>query len=255
MSDLHLEFASLEIPLPEGDVLVLAGDITVAHYLADNKNDSRSRSFKKSFNRLLDEANSKFRQVFYLTGNHEYYGSSFDQAHENLENIIKNRAVFFNNTTQVIDNVVFVGGTLWTDMNRRNPTDMYQVQYGMNDFRLIQEFSAEKAANLHDDTLAYFSKMIALHPEKKVVVLTHHAPHSLGLNASHTTTSRINHGYYSDLTDWILDRPNIKYWVHGHTHIITEYDIGQTKVVSNARGYVGYEYASKYFKPDKFFEI
>jgi hypothetical protein len=51
----------------------------------------------------------------------------------------------------------------------------------------------------------------------------------------------MNGGYSSDLTDFILDRPQIKAWTHGHTHELFDYNIGSTRVICNPRGYVLYE--------------
>ena len=40
------------------------------------------------------------------------------------------------------------------------------------------------------------------------------------------------------MEDIILDN-KIDYWIHGHNHNNFEYNIGDTKVVSNCRGYGG----------------
>ena len=48
-------------------------------------------------------------------------------------------------------------------------------------------------------------------------------------------------GSYSDLSEFILDRPGIKLWTHGHTHENFDYMIGSTRIVCNPRGYDGYE--------------
>jgi hypothetical protein len=47
----------------------------------------------------------------------------------------------------------------------------------------------------------------------------------------------MNGGYHSDLSDFILDHPQIKLWTHGHTHHPFDYVIGSTRVVCNPRGY------------------
>ena len=47
----------------------------------------------------------------------------------------------------------------------------------------------------------------------------------------------MNGAYASDLSDFILDQENIKYWVHGHMHDPFDYEIGQCRVVCNPRGY------------------
>jgi hypothetical protein len=47
----------------------------------------------------------------------------------------------------------------------------------------------------------------------------------------------MNGGYHSDLSEFILDHPQIKLWTHGHTHVPFDYMIGETRVVCNPRGY------------------
>ena len=55
----------------------------------------------------------------------------------------------------------------------------------------------------------------------------------------------MNGAYHSDLTEFIMDRPEIKLWVHGHMHDDFDYMIGDTRVVCNPRGYIGYETRAK----------
>jgi len=51
----------------------------------------------------------------------------------------------------------------------------------------------------------------------------------------------MNGAYHSDLSEFILDHPQIKLWTHGHTHHPFDYMIGGTRIVCNPRGYDGYE--------------
>jgi len=51
----------------------------------------------------------------------------------------------------------------------------------------------------------------------------------------------MNGGYASDLSNFILDHPQIKLWTHGHMHQCFDYMIGSTRVVCNPRGYEGHE--------------
>lgn len=64
----------------------------------------------------------------------------------------------------------------------------------------------------------------------------------------------MNGGYTSDLIDFILDRPQIKLWTHGHTHEQFDYMLGTTRVVCNPRGYDGYEDMADQFQL-KYFEV
>jgi hypothetical protein len=43
------------------------------------------------------------------------------------------------------------------------------------------------------------------------------------------------------MSEFILDFPNIKYFLHGHMHDPVSYNIGTTRVVSNPRGYLPWE--------------
>ena len=51
----------------------------------------------------------------------------------------------------------------------------------------------------------------------------------------------INGAYCSDLSDFILDHPQIKLWTQGHTHYHFTYMVGNTMVACNPRGYEGFE--------------
>ena len=59
----------------------------------------------------------------------------------------------------------------------------------------------------------------------------------------------LNGGYMTELSEFILDNPEIKLWTHGHTHSSHDYQIGNTRIVCNPRGYAGYEAISENYKP------
>jgi hypothetical protein len=80
------------------------------------------------------------------------------------------------------------------------------------------------------------------------VVVTHHAPTTLSIAEWFKHDTLMNGAFASDLTDFILDRPQIKLWTHGHMHNVSDYMIGDTRVVCNPRGYVGYEEGPKNFE-------
>lgn len=57
----------------------------------------------------------------------------------------------------------------------------------------------------------------------------------------------MNGAYASKLEEFILDRPQIKLWTHGHTHNEWDYMIGDTRIFCNPRGYKGHEIRSQEF--------
>ena len=78
-------------------------------------------------------------------------------------------------------------------------------------------------------------------PWKQVVVVGHHTPSHTSCHPRYKDDREMNGGYHSDLSEFILDRPGIKLWTHGHTHEVFDYMIGSCRVVCNPRGYIGYE--------------
>ena len=89
---------------------------------------------------------------------------------------------------------------------------------------------------------------------KKYVVVGHHSPSSLSIAEWYKNDTLMNGAFHSDLSEFIMDRPQIKLWTHGHMHNLSDYMIGETRVVCNPRGYVGYEQQAKDFEL-KYMEI
>jgi hypothetical protein len=146
--------------------------------------------------------------------------------------------------TKIIDDVAFVGGTLWTNMNKRDPLTMHAIEGMMNDFRIIRNdkrnyapMSALDVAVRHDRTLAYIKLIVQEHKDKRCVVVGHHSPSFHSMHPMYANDALMNGGYHSDLTEFILDHPQIRLWTHGHTHHPFDYMIGSTRVVCNPRGY------------------
>jgi hypothetical protein len=189
-------------------------------------------------------------------GNHEFYNGKFyagiDYMREELAKypnihmleqdtyIIQDR----NKETGEVSDVVFVGGTLWTNMNKRDPLTMHAIETMMNDFRIIRNdyrnyatMSALDVAVRHDKTLAYIKLMVQEHKDKRCVVVGHHSPSFQSMHPMYANDTLMNGGYHSDLSEFILDHPQIKLWTHGHTHHPFDYVIGETRVVCNPRGY------------------
>jgi predicted phosphodiesterase len=258
MSDIHLEVRFIDKMLPEGDILILAGDITVLRCLNPRSNDSENRKTRDRSLKFFEMASENFKKVIYLTGNHESYNFNIDRETEYIAKYIPN-VIHLNNSHVDLGDVVVIGGTLWTDMNKDCLRAHICVGNGMNDFRLIAcnsgMFNTYHAAKRFSDTKEYLTKALEEFKDKKVVVATHHAPSIKGVNPEHVRSGDLNYGYYSDLEQFILDRPQIKKWIYGHTHKQGKNMIGDAELLSNARGYAGYEQCAKTFDANTFFDI
>jgi Icc-related predicted phosphoesterase len=168
---------------------------------------------------------------------------------------------FLDNEQVEIEGVTFVGGTLWTDMNRNDPTTLQLIEGMMNDFRIIRNsqrnygrFAPLDAVVHHRETLEYIKSVVDSDTTKKYVVVGHHAPCALSISETYKNEYYMNGGYYSDLSEFILDRPQISLWTHGHMHNPSDYMMGGTRIVCNPRGYKGHDPHADYFEL-KFLEI
>jgi hypothetical protein len=118
----------------------------------------------------------------------------------------------------------------------------------------LRTFRPADARALFAASFAHIQKVADENPDKTLIVATHHAPSLQGVAPSQRT-SRLNPAYFTDLHALIEAHPNIAVWVHGHTHVQTEYAVGACRVLSNARGYAGRERAAASFSPDRWFEV
>jgi hypothetical protein len=197
-------------------------------------------------------------------GNHEFYNGKFyagiDYMREELAkypniHMLENDTYTIqdrNHETGEVSDVVFVGGTLWTNMNRRDPLTMHAIEGMMNDFRIIRNeyrsyacMSALDVAIRHDKTLAYIKIVLEQNKDKKCVVVGHHTPSFQSCHPMYANDKLMNGGYHSELSEFILDHPQIALWTHGHTHHPFDYKIGETRVVCNPRGYENDGYSER----------
>jgi hypothetical protein len=107
---------------------------------------------------------------------------------------------------------------------------------------------------MHKQSRHYIEETVRAHADRPVVVITHMAPTHLSINEKYKHDPISNGAYVSDLSNLILDNPNIKTWVHGHVHDPVDYMVGDTRVLCNPRGYIGLEDISQ-FRADLTFEI
>ena len=103
------------------------------------------------------------------------------------------------------------------------------------------KFSPLDGINEHKKLLDLIHTTITNNPTGKFVVVGHHAPSKQSVKPGYEGDFVVGGAYSSDLDDFILQHPQIQVWVHGHTHDKFDYMIGSTRIVSNARGYVGFE--------------
>ena len=268
ISDLHLDFADLV--LPGGDVLILSGDICEARHLKKDMYNpdmvllpnERADQRPDRFYRFFEEECSKYREVVMVMGNHEHYGFQYQKTYAHIAANLPDNIVLLENQTHTIDDVVFVGATLWTDMNKEDALTMWHMKSMMNDYKQVTMFNEVK--NVYhrltpEKTVAdfyrsrdYIKTVVEDRYDQKFVVVTHHAPTKASTHPRYVNDTMMNGAYSSDLSKFILENPQIKLWTHGHTHDPFDYMVGSTRVICNPRGYQNYEERADRFRADEF---
>lgn len=222
-SDVHVEFhpdkgaafvTKLEDFADKVDVLVLAGDICTKTHITS----------------FLNRVCRAFKHVVYITGNHEYYGSSPVEVHRILnECVSKNRNLhWLNNHAVVIDGQRFVGGSLWFPDAPMN----YMYKRNIADFSHIGQLEPW-VYRQHAEMLSLLQTV-----DEDDVVVTHHIPHQRFV-AEYWRGSTLNRFFVGDVPDYLLVVP--KLWIYGHTHdstdVVTEWG---GRFVCNPYGYEGH---------------
>ncbi len=253
ISDSHCEFSAIKLPNPnrEVDTLILGGDICVASKF----NRGPESPFNKRFNEFFELVSNEYDNVIFVMGNHEHYDGNFDKTYE----ILKEKLHPFKNIHLLeqekieIDGIIFLGATIWTDLNGCNELVINTLKHGMNDYRCVTKFKYAvhegdsnyrrlhpmDTYNVHKHTVDWLKQQLALHipSTQKVVICGHHAPSKMSTHPRFAHDVEMNGGYSSNLEYIMEEHPNIVYWFHGHTHDNFDYTINKTRVISNPRGY------------------
>jgi Icc-related predicted phosphoesterase len=267
VSDLHLDVSGYQ-ELPGGEVLILAGDICEARSIRKDHHSTKLLSDQPitqyPSSEFFKYECAKYEKVFMVMGNHEHYHGRFDKTYNELKSMLPDNVTLLEDEVEEYNGVMFMGATLWTDLNKRDPITAWHLKSAMNDFKVVQNFypakslyhklTPEHTAEVHFKTKQYFKMMLEEHRDKPFVVITHHAPSFESVDDKYKHDSTMNGGYASDLSEFVLDHENIKFWVHGHMHDPVSYKIGNTHVLSNPRGYVPWE-AGNGFDPKLTFNI
>ncbi|USN14256.1 metallo-dependent phosphatase-like protein [Brevundimonas phage vB_BpoS-Kabachok] len=240
LSDLHLEFGGMDRrtwtapTADEIDVVIAAGDLATGVvgviWLARHFPDV---------------------PCLYVPGNHEFYGKR--RYHRHIEKMkakadeLAPACVFVMDNEQVhVGDVRFLGSTLWTDFDLYGtwPLSIRHAQSDMNDYQQIelkqqQRLTAEDTRRLHLESRFFLTETLRVPHDGPTVVISHHAPSEQSSHPRYRG-SLLNPAYASRLEPLMLEwEPAL--WVHGHMHDSSDYQIGETRVICNPRGYVGHE--------------
>ncbi len=246
-SDLHLEFPhnrefiKKNPIIPTGEILLLAGDILPFQLLNESSE-------------FLDRISDSFEKVYWIPGNHEYYGSDINQRSGSFSEQIRSNVTLLNNQEIKIKDVNFIFSSLWSKIGEEN---RLIIENTLSDFGSIMDenenFSAIKFNELHTESVLFIRGKLSQNINQKNVVITHHVPTFLNYPEEHKQ-SRVNQGFATELFNLIHDS-SIDHWIYGHHHShIAEFSINNTKLINNQLGYVKYK-RNRLYKSDAIFDI
>ena len=153
---------------------------------------------------------------------------------------IRENIFLVNNCVKEISGVNLIFSTLWSNISEEK---RWVIQQSLSDFKVIKYkdhlFNVDDYNTLHKESLEFIQNALAIKSNNKTIVVTHHAPTFVKYPEKYDN-SKINEAFATNLTDLIQDSA-IDYWIYGHHHSnIGEFQIGNTKLVTNQLGYVKY---------------
>jgi len=211
------------LPDEKETILILAGDLWIGTKFIQYAGQS-----------WIGLVAPRFKQVLIVLGNHCYWPQgdlTILHGAEKCNNMLKDIGLYnvkvLDMDTYADGEYLFVGCTLWTDMNQTEPLAMYSMpQFMAYDGKIAYEtgpngawsrFTSEKWVQTHYKHRDYIKHVAAQNRDKKLIVITHHLP-LMHLGDPEYQGNMSNAYYMSDLSNLILDNENIIMWFYGHTH-------------------------------------
>jgi Icc-related predicted phosphoesterase len=253
------------------DVLILAGDI------------SDCKGARKFILSILNKHKNLI--IVYVFGNHEYFNSSLEEVRHFWSEQIKHQEngndnkdsndtkdnndtkngkdyihnlYILDNGSLILNNIRFIGATLWTDYNQtnkqhhqlnilNNPHLMSEREMIIGDdyFKNNEKIYTDKnqickvsvKTILHEciNSINCIQQALSKKDDFVNIIITHHLPSYKSVSDKYYGSSK-NVNYASHL-DWLIEKYQPYMWCHGHTHDPCDYYIGKTKILCNPKGY------------------
>jgi len=232
-SDLHLEFPENEKflrtnPIESiGDILILSGDI-VPFAIMDK------------YLWFFEDLSSKFKQIYWVPGNHEYYYyySDISSRTSALNEKILHNVSLVNNLCVQHDDITFIFSTLWSNISEQN---QYFIQNRLSDFVVIKNqdrlFLPLDYNKMHRESIDFIKSALNNSATGSIVVATHHVPTFLNYPEKYKGDI-LNEAFVSELFE-LIESSNINYWIFGHHHSnINDFTIANTLLLTNQLGYI-----------------
>ena len=242
MSDLHFEFHDdrgrawiSDLEVCDVDVLILAGDIA----------EVRDGHLAEVLGLFLE----KFKKVIFVPGNHEYYGSTIQEAGRTFESLngqFEHLHILRRELVN-IEGQRFVGASLW--FTERSDEEHAVLENRLNDFHKIgggfRKWVYQEAKR--------DSEFLLANVQEGDVVITHHIPSARGVAPKwQAVIDGFGRFFVHALPEEVIQKS--KLWCHGHGHDSVQTQIGTHTLAANPFGYLKVE-ENPSFDPGLIFEL
>ena len=233
VSDIHLEFFHIQKVLsvarnmePVCEILVLAGDIGIPTH-----QNNHYRIF-------LETIAPKFKKIFIIAGNHEYYSSqSRTSVKKSIEDVCSkyDNITFLDNSAIDYDGHRWIGTTLWTKVD--DPPRAI-----INDMNCICDFKPADYNREHEIARNFLETALKDSP-LPCIIITHHLPLTELINPKYLVGDHawdLNQWFAANLQQLAITHcDKIKGWFYGHTHAPSCQNHFGVKFLCNPIGYTG----------------
>lgn len=218
MSDIHVERHGhptkfIDSIKSKVDVFVIAGDFVPL-----------STSYA---GKVIDAVCRRFPHVIYVLGNHEYYGSNYQEIQDivaEYDSQYRNLHIL-DKSTITIDGVTFAGATTWFG---DNPFLIFDKK-NLHDYSQIKDLD-DWVFRENKNDLEFWQNVEA------DIWISHHAPCSLSVD-DRFKGQTFNHFFVEEKLGRIILDKQPKLHIHGHCHSSSDYFIDKTRVIANPYGY------------------
>ncbi len=246
-SDLHLEFPENKEYLkarplkPEGDILILAGDILPIININEHAD-------------FFDYISENFKLTYWVPGNHEYYHSDISAINMYNRQKIRENIFLVNNESIIHGGLHLIFSTLWTHISAANG---FEIMIRYSDFHVIrngrQMLTTEHYNKIHENCLSFIKEELSGQKKGITIITSHHMPTFLNYPDEYKGNI-LNEAFAVELSE-LIKAAKPDYWIFGHHHSNKgDFTIGNTKLVTNQLGYIMYN-EQKGFSLNKIIEL
>lgn len=236
---------------------------------------------------FIRECSIKFKNVFVIYGNHEYFNTKKSILENGIETMIKrdryssyfpDNVFFLNNnyvyvdkkTNNVIkqlsenennknDYIKIIGSTLWSNID--NGVHIHIKDYKMIYISKNEKLTAEYTRQLFKQNKAFIIREIC-REDIVCILMTHHGTHHLcnGKYNGLLKHNKVNlNSAYTTYIEELYDLKNLEICLNGHTHSNVDERVNKNgniiRLLSNCRGYPGENRDIVMYDSDAYFEI